>query len=151
MLAELAAANAAFAVIKAAVNNGGEIMQAGQKLLDYFDAKATIQKKYNEKAKSGSASSDMEEFMALEQLKAQEEHLKQSMIYAGRPGMWEDWLKFQAESARKRAAAERAEKLRRARRRAAIINALWYGVLAILVAALIFVTGWIWWLMGSRK
>ena len=46
--------------------------------------------------------------MALEQLRQQEEHLRESMIYAGRPGMWEDWLKFQAEAARKREAAKRA-------------------------------------------
>lgn len=121
MLAELAAANAAFAVIKAAVNNSGEILSAGQKLFDYFDAKATIQKRYNQAAQSGKVSNDMEEFMALEQLKQQEEHLKQSMIYAGRPGMWEDWVKFQAQAARRRkeaaeaaaiAARKRAESLK---------------------------------------
>ena len=44
----------------------------------------------------------MEEFMALEQLKQQEEHLRESMVYAGRPGMWEDWMKFQAQAARRR-------------------------------------------------
>ena len=104
MLAELAAANAAFAVIKEAVANAGDIMAAGQKLFEYFDAKAAIQKKANENP----GRSDMEEFMALEQLKKQEEHLRESMIYAGRPGMWDDWLKFQAEAARKREAAKRA-------------------------------------------
>ena len=104
MLVELAAANAAFAVIKEAVANAGDIMAAGQKLFEYFDAKAAIQKKANENP----GRSDMEEFLALEQLKRQEEHLRESMIYAGRPGMWDDWLKFQAEAARKREAAKRA-------------------------------------------
>lgn len=104
MLVELAAANAAFAVIKEAVANAGDIMAAGQKLFEYFDAKAAIQKKANENP----GRSDMEEFMALEQLKKQEEHLRESMIYAGRPGMWDDWLKFQAEAAKKREAAKRA-------------------------------------------
>lgn len=104
MIAELAAANAAFAVIKEAVANAGDIMAAGQKLFEYFDAKAAIQKKANENP----GRSDMEEFMALEQLRQQEEHLRESMIYAGRPGMWDDWLQFQAEAARKREAAKRA-------------------------------------------
>ena len=121
MLVELAAANAAFAVIKEAVANAGDIMAAGQKLFEYFDAKAAIQKKANENP----GRSDMEEFMALEQLKRQEEHLRESMIYAGRPGMWDDWLKFQAEAARKREAAKRAaerEALLRKRRTEELIE-----------------------------
>jgi len=121
MLVELAAANAAFAVIKEAVANAGDIMAAGQKLFEYFDAKAAIQKKANENP----GRSDMEEFMALEQLKKQEEHLRESMIYAGRPGMWDDWLKFQAEAARKREAAKRAaerEALLRKRRAEELIE-----------------------------
>jgi len=121
MLVELAAANAAFAVIKEAVANAGDIMAAGQKLFEYFDAKAAIQKKANENP----GRSDMEEFMALEQLKRQEEHLRESMIYAGRPGMWDDWLKFQAEAAKKREAAKRAaerEALLRKRRAEELIE-----------------------------
>jgi hypothetical protein len=43
MLAELAAANAAFQIIKAAVKNGGEILSAGQSLLEYFDNKNKLQ------------------------------------------------------------------------------------------------------------
>lgn len=42
MLAELAAANAAFAVIKAALANGKELVDVGSKALEYFDAKASI-------------------------------------------------------------------------------------------------------------
>jgi len=42
MLAELAVANAAFAVIKEAVQNSGDIMNAGQALFDYFDAESVI-------------------------------------------------------------------------------------------------------------
>ena len=48
MLLELAAANAAFAVIKEAVANSVDIMNAGQALFQYFDNKAVIQKKANE-------------------------------------------------------------------------------------------------------
>ena len=37
----------------------------------------------------------MEAFMELEKIKEMEEHLKQQMIWAGRPCMWDDWLAFQ--------------------------------------------------------
>lgn len=111
MLVELAAANAAFAVIKEAVANGGDILAAGQNVFNYFNNKSAIQKK----ALQGGMKSDMEEFMALEQLKQQEVELRNLMIYQGRPGLWDDWLKFQVEARKKREAEEAAERLRKQR------------------------------------
>jgi hypothetical protein len=113
MLAELAVANAAFAVIKEAVANSGDIMAAGESLFKYFDTKAEIQKKAN--SKGGSDRGDLEEFMALEKLKKQEEELREMMIYQGRAGLWTDWLKFQLEAKKKREAAEREKVLRKQR------------------------------------
>jgi hypothetical protein len=98
MLAEIAAANAAFAVIKGALANGKELHQLGSRVFDYFDNKAKIQ----EEATKKGGGSDLQEFMVLEQLKQQEEELRERMVYAGRPGMWGDWQKFQAAAARKR-------------------------------------------------
>ena len=108
MIAELAAANAAFNVIKAALANGKELSALGGRVFDYFDNKAKIQEKATKKAAGGAERSDMEEFMALEQLKQQEEHLRESMVYAGRPGMWDDWVKFQAQAARRRRETQEA-------------------------------------------
>jgi hypothetical protein len=113
MLAELALANAAFSVIKEAVANSGDIMNAGQALFQYFDNKAVIQKKAS--SKGGSDRGDLEEFMALEQLKKQEEELREMMIYQGRAGLWTDWLKFQLEAKKKREEAERQRVLKRQR------------------------------------
>ena len=50
--------------------------------------------------------------MALEQIREQEEQLKQIMIYAGRPGLWSDWQRFQAKArvARREAEEERVRK-----------------------------------------
>jgi len=104
MIAELAAANAAFNVIKAALANGKELSALGSRVFDYFDNKARIQ----EKATKKGGGSDLEEFMALEQLKQQEEELRERMVYAGRPGMWDDWVKFQAQAARRRREAQEA-------------------------------------------
>lgn len=112
MLAELAIANAAFSVIKETIQNGGDILSAGQSLFNYFDNKAVIQKK----AKEGGMKSDLEEFMALEQLKKQELELRNMMIYQGRGGMWDDWMQFQVEARKKREAAEAAERVKRMKR-----------------------------------
>ena len=50
--------------------------------------------------------------MALEKIREQEEQLKQIMIYAGRPGLWNDWQKFQAKArvARREAEQERVKR-----------------------------------------
>jgi hypothetical protein len=113
MLLELAAANAAFAVIKEAVQNSGDLMAAGESLFKFFDSKAELQKKAQ--SSNGSDRGDLEAFMALEQLKKQEEELKEMMIYQGRAGLWTDWLKFQLEAKKKREAVEREKVLKRQR------------------------------------
>jgi len=107
MLLELAAANAAFAVIKEAINNSGEIIQAGKAVFEYFDNKAKIQQKVVETPDH--KRSDLEEFFALEQLKKQEQELKEMFIYQGRPGLWDDWQRFQVQARHRREEAAREE------------------------------------------
>lgn len=136
MLAEIAAANAAFAVIKGALANGKELHQLGSRVFDYFDNKAKIQESANKKG----GGSDLQEFMALEQLKQQEEELRERMVYAGRPGMWTDWLKFQAAAAKKRreeAEAAARKKRRRSERLAQLIEYIVLGVASVILAVLI--------------
>jgi hypothetical protein len=136
MLAEIAAANAAFSVIKTALANGKELSALGSKVFDYFDNKAKIQESANKKG----GGSDLEEFMALEQLRQQEEELRERMVYAGRPGMWTDWQKFQAQAARKRReakeAAEKAARLRRVRLEQ-LVEYIAIGIASLVLAALI--------------
>jgi hypothetical protein len=142
MIAELAAANAAFAVIKEAVANAGDIMAAGQKVYEYFDAKSAIQRKYNQKAKNAKTN-DIQEFFALEQLKKQEMELKNLMIYQGRGGMWEDWLKFQQEAKRKREAAEKAELRAAQKRKETIIEVVVVSISGVILIVLIVFGLWI--------
>jgi len=142
MLAELAAANAAFQVIKAAIKNSGEIMNAGKSVFEYFDAKAAIQKKANKQSGKKNRS-ELEEFMALEQLRQQEEHLREEMIYAGRPGMWEDWLAFQAKAAREREAKRRAEIQARIERIKFVQTFAQYTLISILVTAIAAFITWV--------
>ena len=135
MIAELAAANAAFAVIKGALANGKELHQLGSRVFDYFDNKAKIQEKATQKG----GSSDLEEFMALERLKQQEEELRERMVYAGRPGMWDDWVKFQAMAARKRREAKEAaarEALIRKQNLARLTEYIVMGMATVILAGL---------------
>jgi hypothetical protein len=111
MLAELAIANAAFAVVRETVANGGDIMAAGQHIFKFFDSKSEIAKKAN------ASGSDSEAFFALEQIKQHEKDLQEMFIYQGRAGLWDDWLKFQAEAKRKREAEARAIALEKIKRK----------------------------------
>ncbi len=130
MLLELAAANAAFAVIKETIANGGDIMSAGQHIFKFFDSKSEISKKA-----SGSGS-DSEAFFALEQIKQHEIQIKEMFIYQGRPGLWDEWLAFQVEARKTREAVARAIVLKKRKRIQAI-----KGVLTGIAVFLLGVTG----------
>ena len=112
MLAEIAAANAAFAVIKSAIQNGREIADVAHKVGDYVNATESLRKKGEKRKRKGHG--DLEEFMHLEKLRQQEEELKQWMIYAGRPGLWQDWQRYQAQArkARLQAIEDRKRRIR---------------------------------------
>jgi hypothetical protein len=132
MLAELALANSAFAVIKEAVQNSGDLMNAGQAIFQYFDSKSAIQKKYEDKAKNAKTN-DIEEFFALEQLKKQEVELREMMQWQGRAGMWTDWLEFQKQAKAKREEARKAELRAAAARKAKLwLTFMWTAVVALL-------------------
>jgi hypothetical protein len=154
MLAEIMAANAAFAVIKEAVQNSGEIMSAGKAVMDWFTAKNDLQKKIEEKPES--ERNDLEEFFALEEMKKKEQELKDLMIIQGRPGLWEDWLKFQVQARHKREAAKAAiirKQLEEEADKEHFIQQclmwFWISVLMIFLAALF--AGAIWYIITKGK
>ena len=130
MLAELAIANAAFGVIKETIANGGDIMAAGQHIFKFFDNKSKLVQKANQ------SGSDSEAFFALEQIKQHEKDLQEMFIYQGRPGLWDDWLKFQAEAKRKREAEAREIILAQIKRK----EKLWAWINGVLIVASV-VTG----------
>mgnify|MGYP003677828292 CR=1 FL=1 len=114
MLLEIQAANAAFAIISKAISNGKELHDVAKDAQTYFDNKSSISKKANKN-------------MALEKLREQEAHLKQVFIYAGRPGLYDDWLQYQAKAKRARQEAERL----RAQKSAAIKRRILYFFTAL--------------------
>jgi hypothetical protein len=142
MLVELAAANAAFAIIKEAVQNSGDLMNAGQAIFQYFDSKSAIQKKYEDKAKKA-GSTDIEEFFALEQLRKQETELREMMQWQGRAGMWTDWLEFQKQAKAKREEARKAELRAAAARKAKLWLGLMWAAIVSLMGVLALIGAWV--------
>jgi len=142
MLVELAAANAAFAIIKEAVQNSGDLMSAGNAIFQYFDSKSAIQKKYEDKAKKAKTN-DIEEFFALEQLKRQEVELREMMQWQGRAGMWTDWLEFQKQAKAKRDEARKAELRAAAARKAKIWLGLMWAAIVSLLGVLMTIGLWV--------
>ena len=146
MIAELAAANAAFGVIKQTLANGKELYEAGDALADYFGLKAELQKKAHEHGYK----SDMQAFQAAEQLKQYESALKQMMIYQGRPGLWDDWLAFQKQMKDSREAAEKAEKAKKAKRKKQLEDTLLGIGLTLLILSGVGIIGYIFYWVATK-
>ena len=108
MLEYVAAANAAYAVIRKAVENGRELTSVGKQIAAFTHATDDLAKHAHKKKNSiwsnftGKDESDLEEFMALEELKQKENDLKQLMIYLGRPGLHGDYVRFCVEARKKK-------------------------------------------------
>ena len=142
MLAELAAANAAFSVIKQFVSNGKELSGCAKHISDFVFSKEEIEKNLKKKKARGAGGADLDEFMALEQIREKEEELKKMMIYLGRPGLWQDWQAFQAEARKSR----RYQKKMAEKRRQKLIEYAGYGVGFIF---LLFFAGLLAWIVGK--
>ncbi len=146
MLAELAAANAAFAIIKKTVENSGDIMRAGKAIGDLMSAKEELQRRGNKKRARGVGGNDLQEFLALETIKQREAEIKQMLILSGRPGLWRDYQKFCEEAKDGRAKARAQAIKRRKKMLEQIGNA---GVAIIILGGLIGVVIWGLWMKGA--
>ena len=135
MLAELAIANAAFAVIKTTLANGKEIADAGASLGKYFGAEKAIAKQ----VASGSGNV-LEAFQAKEALVRQEEELK-FMLNKQRLHGWVDFVAFKAAYTREQREVELAERKRKAAKAKALDENLMvamkvFGILILVMGAL---------------
>jgi hypothetical protein len=135
MLAELAAANSAFQIIKQTVAHGRDLATAGKAINDFVFAKEELRrrskKKKNRLFKRSQDTSEFDEFMALEQIKKNEADLRSMMQIYGRAGLWQDWQKFQAEARKSR---QTQEKLQARKRKELMETLLWSsGALVILI------------------
>lgn len=107
-IAAIKIANEAIGAIKEFAGHVESVGQMGKDLTKLADAKDELQK--------SAADGDMEAFWALEDIKRHEAEVKQQFIYAGRPGLWDDYCTFIAnrktlrENERKRIAAQKARR-----------------------------------------
>jgi hypothetical protein len=107
MIAELAAFNAAYSVLKEFIGNGKDLSDCFSQIGQMTNAKEDL-KARQQKNKKSLFSSDAEEFMALEQIAKAEEELKDFMVYYGRAGLWDDFIIFQAKARKARLEAKNA-------------------------------------------
>jgi len=134
MLAELAIANAAFKVIKATLENGKEISQAGAALGKYFGAEKEIQKQVN--AGTGDV---LAAFQAKEALVRQEEELK-FMLNKQRLQGYADFVKFKVQYTRDLREAEKEKRVASAKRQKALEENVLLGIKVMLGLIFVFAT-----------
>ena len=136
MLAELAIANAAFAIIKKTLNNGRDLLEAGDAVGKYFKAENDIAKKVAVKGK-GSA---LEEYQAQLQLRKNEEALKHMLNKQGLLGYF-NFLEYKAQYSRDAKEADKLVARKRHARQKAVqenvsIGLKAMGIIATIMAAL---------------
>ena len=133
MIAELAAFNAAFGVVKEFVANGKDLSDCFGFIGQMTTAKEDLKLKRDKKG----FTSDAEEFMAFEQMNKAEQELRELMQYYGRAGLWDDFIKFQAE-ARKARLQERAARIKKINQRWQYASLIVAGCLGLIGAYAIF-------------
>ena len=113
MLAEIAMANAAFGVIKSAVQNGRDLAQCGKSISDFLNAEDKVKNKAEGDKNSifkkvmGKDTDDFESFIALDKIKEQRRQLESHMRLYGRPGLYDSWVEYQAQARKARKEAEK--------------------------------------------
>ena len=139
MLEALALANGAFAIIKQTIQNGRELHSVGSQIATLVGAEEQLKQDLHKKKNSiwtnflGKTDNDLEEFMALEEIRVKNDQLREFMQLYGRAGLYTDYVAFCAEARKKRRqAAIDAEK-----RREKIKEIALKVILAILITAML--------------
>ena len=125
-IAVIQVANEAINGIKELAGHVTSVGQMGKHLTKLADAEEEIQRK----ADAGC----MDHFWALEDIKKKNYEIKQMFIYAGRPGLWEDYQTFIKNRKQLKENARKREALRKARRKRLIKE--WSLGITVAVAAL---------------
>jgi type I site-specific restriction-modification system R (restriction) subunit len=139
MLAEIAAASAAYSTIKKAISQGRELVDVGKSIGAFVSAEEDLKAKVEKKKNSvftkvlGKEGDDFEEFLALDKLKEQKRSLESHMRLFGRAGLYDDWVAYQAQMRRQRKEAlkkkqKEAEELKELLTWAFIIIFVWGGI-----------------------
>ena len=139
MLEALILANSAYGIIKKTIENGAEISRAGKAIANFVGAEDQLRQDLHKRKNSmwtnflGKQDNDLEEFMALEEIRRKQKILAEFMQIHGRAGLYQDYLAHCSEQRRKRKEAAIAAKKRREK----IEDIILKTVLAILITALL--------------
>ena len=132
-------ANSAFAVIKQTIENGRELSSAGAAIAKFVGAEEQLKKDLDKKKSSiwtnflGKEDNDLEEFMALEEIRVKNEQLREFMQLYGRANLYNDYISYCAD-ARK---ARKEARIKAEQQREKIKDIALKIVLAILISALL--------------
>ena len=135
MIAELAAANAAFGVIKSAISNSRELADCAKSIAAFVGAEEDLKRRADKRKKNplnkvlGKDANDFEEFLALEKIAQQKAQLKSHMQLYGRPGMYDAWVEYQAKA---RTARKDAQKQRDKERQELIEVLTWIFIVLVI-------------------
>lgn len=139
ILETIAAANAAYSVIRKCLENGREVTdmvgQVGKFLAAEEELKEQVKKKKNSAmtAITGGEEGDWECFQQLEKITEQRKELESFCRLYAKPGTWDRWQTYQNEARVSRAAAKK----KREKERQELMNTLGMtgaGLLGVLVA-----------------
>jgi hypothetical protein len=123
------AANEAIGAIREGISNVQSIGQLGGHLTKLTDASDELEKK----AKDG----DMEAFFALESIRQERENIKRILIYEGRAGIYDDWLKFEHNRRQMKENEKKRIEAKRLAKKKAIKNALTYGAVGLFTLGIV--------------
>ena len=138
-------ANSAFAVIKQTLENGKEISSAGAAIAKFVGAEDQLQRDLHKKRNSiwtnvlGKTDNDLEEFMALEQIRVKHEKLREYMQLYGRAGLWTDYQAYCAEARKARKEAEAKKIKQRQEFKDLVLKIVLYILITALLAGVVTV------------
>ena len=153
MLEMLVVANSAFAIIKKTIENGRELTSAGSAIANFVGAEDKLRKEVERKRNSiwtkflGKEDNDLEEFMALEDIRVKKEKLREFMQLYGRPNLYIDYVAFCTE-----ARVNRKKMLNdQAKAKAHFQDVIMKIILAILITALFSGVVTVLWIVAKKK
>ena len=147
VLETIAAANAAYSVIKTAIGNGRETADLMSHVGKFLGAEHNLKEAVEKKKKSpltaitGGQEGDWEEFQALENIREKRRELESHIRLFGQPGQWDRWIAWQAEARKQRAAARRAAEKKREEQMEALATAAGIGMAVTVVALGVYYLG----------
>ena len=146
ILETIAAANAAYGVIRTCLKNGKEVTGLVSEVGKFLHAEETLQEEYKKRKDNplakvlGKDISDWEHFQHLEDMKQKRKDLEEWCRLYAPAGTWDRWVKFQADARIARKEARRAAEKAREERIELIITIL------CVVGGIVALAGVLWWL-----